>query len=76
MHDPALEEELSRLDAEQRAWAEDQLARRAHAARLADELGLDPDDVFHILRHLERSPSERLSIGLRHGRLLGASELG
>lgn len=68
---PALElaDELAALEAHERAWAEDQLALRARAQRLAEKLGLDPDEVFVILRQLRRSPAERLKIGLRHGRL-------
>jgi hypothetical protein len=72
--DPALEEELSNLDQEQRNWVEEQLALRARAERLAQRLGLDPDDVFHILRHLKRSPRERLLLGLRHGRFFGTAQ--
>lgn len=74
VRDPALQEELSRLDEEQRRWVEEQLALRVRAERLAARLGLDADDVIHTLRHLKRSPRERLLIGLRHGRLLGAAQ--
>ena len=76
MHDPALEEELSRLDTDQRAWAEEQIALRVRAERLAAQLAFDADEVFHILRHLKHSPCEQLLVGLRHGRLLGAAQLG
>lgn len=72
--DPALQEELSHLDAEQRRWVEEQLALRARAERIARACGLDANDVFHTLRHLKRSPRERLTLGLRHGRLLGAAQ--
>jgi hypothetical protein len=72
--DPELERELSQLDQTQRAWVEEQLMLRAKAEELALELRRDPDDVFHILRHLRRSPAERLLLGLRHGRLFGAAE--
>jgi hypothetical protein len=67
--DPALEAELARLDADQRVWVERQLELRERAAELSRQLDLDADDVFHILRHLARSPAERLQLGLRHGRL-------
>jgi hypothetical protein len=73
--DASLEEELSRLDDGQRAWVEEQLALRARAACLAARLGLDADDVFHTLRHLKRSPRERLLVGLRQGRLLSAAKV-
>jgi len=67
--DRALEEELAALAPEHRALALQQIALRARAARLAARLGLDAGDVFHMLRHLARSPAERLSLGLLHGRL-------
>jgi hypothetical protein len=53
--DPALEQELSNLNEGQRQWVEEQLALRAKAERLAQRLDLDPNDVFHILRHLDDS---------------------
>jgi hypothetical protein len=31
--------------------------------------GRDEDDLYRTLRQLERTPSERLELGLRHGRL-------
>lgn len=65
----ALHDELSALSPAQRAWAEEQLALRARAARVAARLDLDADDVFHMLRHLARTPAERLRLGLLHGRL-------
>lgn len=64
-----LEQELARLSPEHRAQAEATPSLRARAQVLADELGLDAGDVFHQLQHLARSPSERLRIGLAHGRL-------
>jgi hypothetical protein len=72
MLDPDLAAELERLSPAERAWAEDQLALRTTAQELATRLGLDPDEVFVILRQLRRSPSERLLIGLRHGRFTSA----
>ena len=71
-----LEHELSGLDPQQRAWAEAQLELRARAVRLAERLSLDADEVFHILRHLQRTPRECLHDGLRHGRLLDAAQPG
>lgn len=67
--DLEFEDELALLTATQRAWAEEQLALRGRAKRIADAHGLEADEVAHILRHLLRSPAERLALGLRHGRL-------
>jgi hypothetical protein len=65
----SLEEELAQLTPEQRAWVEADLALRAKAHDLAARLGLDEGDVYHQLKQLRRSPSERLRMGLGHGRL-------
>jgi len=54
---------------EERAWVARDLALRAQATELATELGRDPHDVYKTLRHLAKTPSERLALGLRHGRL-------
>jgi hypothetical protein len=64
-----LEEELALLSPEHQAQARALLALRRRAELLAVELGLDADDVFHQLQQLARPPSERLRIGLAHGRL-------
>lgn len=64
-----LEAELEQLSPEQRAWALADLALRAEARKLAVTLGLDEGDVYHQLKHLRRTPSERLRLGLAHGRL-------
>ena len=66
---PPLEEELALLAPEERAWVEADLSLRRRAAQLAERLGLDASDVYHQLKHLARSPSERLRLGLAHGRL-------
>jgi hypothetical protein len=66
--DPALEAELSALSPEHRRWAEHDLAMREQADAIAARIGADGRDVYHLLRNLERSPSERLRLGLTHGR--------
>lgn len=71
---PSLADELLALEPTERAWAEDQLALRERSKVLALELGLDAGDVCHILRQLRRSPAERLTLGLRHGRLRAAAQ--
>jgi hypothetical protein len=67
--DPELTAELERLSPSERAQAEAELALRARAAKIASDLSLDARDVYHVLRSLQRSPSERLRRGLAHGRL-------
>jgi hypothetical protein len=62
-------DDLAGLSSSQRTAAEALLHLRARAIKIAKETGLEPDDVFRMLRHLGRSPEERLVIGLRHGRL-------
>jgi hypothetical protein len=54
----------------QRAWAlhSESLWRRAHDIAGAHP-GIDPGDVYHALRCLELSPTERLRRGLSRGRL-------
>ncbi len=64
-----LEEELAQLTPEQRAWVQADLALRAQAREIAGRLQLDEGDVYHQLKQLRRTPSERLRQGLAHGRL-------
>lgn len=64
--DPPLQDALTD---EERAWIARDLALREDAAALAADLGRDPEDIYKTLRHLARTPAERLAIGLRHGRL-------
>jgi aconitase B len=67
--EPTLDEELEQLSPEQQAWARADLALRERASAMAARLGLDPGDVYHQLKQLKRSPSERLRVGLAQGRL-------
>lgn len=58
------------LTAEQQAWARhsEALWQQAHAlAREHPEH--DPSDLYHALRCLELTPTERLRTGLQRGRL-------
>ena len=64
----ALAEELATLSPGHRREAEKRLAQRAQANALGVTLGLDASDVYHQLRQFERSPSQRLRIGLALGR--------
>jgi hypothetical protein len=54
---------------EGRAWMERDDALRARARVLAAKLGRDEEGIYRTLKNLERSPGERLRLGLRHGRL-------
>jgi hypothetical protein len=57
------------LSAEERAWVERDQALRAEAARIAERIERDPEDIYRTLKQLARAPAERLRLGLRHGRL-------
>ncbi len=60
---------LASLSDEQRAWVEQDMALRRRAAELARRLGRDEEALYKTLLHFRRSASERLRLGLRHGRL-------
>ncbi len=66
--DPLFAREVAGLDDEQRRWLEADLELRRRASRLAAELGRDESDIYHQLKHLRRSPLERLRLGLTLGR--------
>jgi hypothetical protein len=67
---PLQADALEGLTAAQRAWAveSERLWRRAHeiARRHPDS---DVSDLYHALRALQLTPTERLAAGLRRGRL-------
>jgi hypothetical protein len=52
-----------------RAWVLRDDALRARARDLAIKLGRDEEGIYRTLKNLQRSPSERLRLGLRHARL-------
>ena len=57
----------------ERAWLEADEARwRRARAIVAHTPGVDATGVYHVLRNLEKSPSERLRAALYHGRLFSA----
>ncbi len=58
------------LTPDQRAWAEhsERLWQQAHAIAAAHPT-VDVGDVYHALRALELTPTERLRLGLSRGRL-------
>jgi hypothetical protein len=57
----------------ERAWLirNDERWRRAHEIA-SRHPGMDASGVYHVLRNLEKTPSERLHAALSHGRLFGA----
>jgi hypothetical protein len=62
------------LSAVERAWLvnDEERWRRARAIA-ACHPGMDAGDVYHVLRNLEKTPSERLRAALHHGRLSRAA---
>jgi hypothetical protein len=60
---------MDALSDDQQRWleADEALWRRAHGI-VARQPDLDVGDVYHTLKNFQRSPSERLRRGLRHGR--------
>ena len=64
------EDDDGALSPEQQHWARQSegLWRKAH--RIAEaHPELDPTDLYHALRALEQTPTERLRAGLQRGRL-------
>jgi hypothetical protein len=61
---------LNSLTPTQRAWAEhsERLWRQAHEIAAQDS-NSDASDVYHALRCLQLTPSQRLAAGLQRGRL-------
>ena len=57
------------LSPEERAWVAHDDELRSRGAQLAAVTGRDADDLYRTLKHLERTPSERLALGLLHARL-------
>ncbi|HEY3665171.1 MAG TPA: hypothetical protein VGL19_04185 [Polyangiaceae bacterium] len=65
-----MDQHLADLTEAQRAWALHSEELWAQAHRIAkSQPGIDAGDVYHTLRCLELSPSERLARGLSRGRL-------
>lgn len=69
---PEMREEFDALTPDQRAWLiqDELLWQRAHA--IAARATVDVSGVYHVLRNLQKSPSERLRAGLHHGRYFRA----
>ena len=67
-------DDVSGLSNQQRAWVEhdERLWERANEI-VASRPELDVQGVYHVLRNLERSPSERLRRALSFGRLRAQS---
>lgn len=59
---------LESLTKEERAWvARDEKRSRKAYAIATRHPGMDPSGVYHVIRNLEKTPSERLEAALRHG---------
>jgi len=56
-------------DDELGAWVKRDDALRMRARVLAAKLGRDEKGIYRTLKNLQRSPSERLRLGLRHAKL-------
>lgn len=56
-------------DSDHQRWLEHDDALRLQAQEIALRTGRDAEDLYKTLRNLERSPSERLALGLSRGRL-------
>ncbi len=56
-------------DDELGAWVKRDDVLRARARVLAEKLGRDEKGIYRTLKNLQRSPSERLRLGLRHAKL-------
>jgi hypothetical protein len=64
---------LAHLTNEERAWVVRDEARWRRARDIAAlHSGMDACGVYHVLRNLEKSPTERLRAALHHGRVLGS----
>ncbi len=60
------------LTAEEHAWLVADEERWRRAQRIAERHpGVDVGGVYHVLRNLEKTPSQRLRAALDHGRLFG-----
>jgi hypothetical protein len=57
------------IDEDLQAWVLRDDSLRARARDLAVKLGRDEEGIYRTLKNLRRSPSARLRLGLRHGRL-------
>lgn len=64
---------MSELGEHERVWLEADAERwRRARAIVAHRPDLDVTGVYHVIRNLERSTSERLRRGLAHGRAFRA----
>jgi hypothetical protein len=72
MVEPANDDATGDADAkgeDLQAWVQCDDALRARARDLAATLGRDEEGIYRTLKNLQRSPSARLNLGLRHARL-------
>ena len=57
------------VGSELEAWVKRDDELRARACVLASKLGRDEEGIYRTLKNFQRTASERLRLGLRHGRL-------
>lgn len=61
------------LSDEERAWLTKDEERWRRARLIASQHpGMDAGGVYHVLRNLDKTPSDRLRAALAHGRLFGS----
>ena len=70
---PEVRAEFEALSPDQQAWLirDELMWQQAHEIALRENV--DVSGVYHALRNLEKTPSERLRNGLRHGRYFRAN---
>jgi hypothetical protein len=65
--------DAAHLSDDERAWLTKDEERWRCARLIASQHpGMDTSGVYHVLRNLEKTPSERLGASLAHGRLFGS----
>ena len=69
LHACRVSAEDAQLSAAEEAWLEHDLALRRRARRLAERYHRDEQSLYRTLKNFERSPAERLRLGLWHARL-------
>jgi hypothetical protein len=64
---------LDALTEAERAWLiKDEARWRLARTIAARHAGMDASGVYHVLRNLEKTPTERLRAALHHGRVFGS----
>jgi hypothetical protein len=69
---PQVRAEFDALTPEQQEWLIRDEVRWQRAHAIAARANVDVSGVYHVLKNLEKAPSERLRNGLGHGRYFRA----